>query len=651
MVSSIAPSSVQVGSDSILLTVTGSGFNTGSQVVLGGVSYVPAESSSTTLKLVVPQSALATAQVLDLKVRNITARAESASLPFTVTNPAPILASITPNAIIKTSSGTLTLTGSGFAQGTTTVQIGGTTIQPLSITSDTISIDASSIADASGPLTVSTSNASPGGGQSSQNLYIIDQGIAATQHPLVASASAHLPAGMSFYVEFGEDTTYGRQTSTTTSSDPNATTSILVAGMKPSTPYHMRLHLDAPDGTSFTTADHLFTTGAVSSTRIPVTKITQNANLQPSPGIEMLELVSGNSKQFKIAAFDTAGKIVWYYDYPLTEGIPMGVKVLSNGNIGVVISRNKQVYREIDLAGSVLREISADALNQQLSAAGSPIVVAELHHDFAELPGGKTALLYSEARTLADVPTYQVLGDGIIVVDSDNKILWTWSSFDHIDTNRRPWWLLLKGQLPSPVYDWTHANTLVYSPSDRSLVVSMRHQNWVFKIDFQDGFGSGDILWRLGYQGDFVLQGSTDAADWFYNQHFPSLITDGTSPLQIAILDNGDQRPTDSLGTQCMTTNSCYSRPIVMSLDETAKTATLDWGPHVSYSNFGGEIKKLGDGRIEYTLSTVPGFIGGRMIESTMDPTPTEVWRLDVNQLAYRGERLGSLYPNLTWQK
>lgn len=51
--------------------------------------------------------------------------------------------------------------------------------------------------------------------------------------------------------------------------------------------------------------------------------------------------------------------------------------------------------------------------------------------------------------------------------------------------------------------DWTHANALVYAADDGNLLLSLRDQSWILKIDYQNGSGSSDVLWTLGYRGDF----------------------------------------------------------------------------------------------------------------------------------------------------
>src|SRR5579863_3529192 len=73
-----------------------------------------------------------------------------------------------------------------------------------------------------------------------------ESSINTTQNPLVAQYNVKLPReDSSAWVEFGRDTTYGRQTSaTTTTTGFNETAGILVAGMLPNTTYHMRAHVD-----------------------------------------------------------------------------------------------------------------------------------------------------------------------------------------------------------------------------------------------------------------------------------------------------------------------------------------------------------------------------------------------------------------------
>ena len=84
---------------------------------------------------------------------------------------------------------------------------------------------------------------------------------------------------------------------------------------------------------------------------------------------------------------------------------------------------------------------------------------------------------------------------------------------------------------------------MLYSSDDHNLLLSIRHQNWIVKINFQDGTGSGDVMWKLGYQGDFKLVNATDPTDWFYAQHGMNFLR-RTPPAisRLTLMDNGNDR-------------------------------------------------------------------------------------------------------------
>jgi arylsulfate sulfotransferase len=161
--------------------------------------------------------------------------------------------------------------------------------------------------------------------------------------------------------------------------------------------------------------------------------------------------------------------------------------------------------------------MNAAQLNQMLAAAtcaGCNITVIGVHHDFAILPNGHLILIASTTQVVSRVT---VTGDVLIDLDQNHNPVWLWNEFDHLDITRQPYFYP----------DWTHTNAILYSSSDGNLIISIRHQNWLVKIDYANGAGAGDIIWHLGYQGDFALlnaDGSTDtnATDWFYAQHAPS---------------------------------------------------------------------------------------------------------------------------------
>ena len=70
--------------------------------------------------------------------------------------------------------------------------------------------------------------------------------------------------------------------------------------------------------------------------------------------------------------------------------------------------------------------------------------------------------------------------------------------------------------LGSVANDWLHGNLMQLTP-DGHLLYSARHQDWLIKIDYANGAGSGGVIWRLGPTGISVR--SDDPLPWFSHQH------------------------------------------------------------------------------------------------------------------------------------
>jgi hypothetical protein len=112
--------------------------------------------------------------------------------------------------------------------------------------------------------------------------------------------------------------------------------------------------------------------------------------------------------------------------------------------------------------------------------------------------------------------------------------------------------------------DWLHTNSVGYSPRDGDLILSMRYQDWVIKIDYRNGHGGGAVVWRLGQDGDFTLQAS-GASPWFSYQH-DVRYADAT---HLIVFDNGNLRCDYGLIA------GCHSRGQEWLLDETHHVARL----------------------------------------------------------------------------
>jgi len=204
--------------------------------------------------------------------------------------------------------------------------------------------------------------------------------------------------------------------------------------------------------------------------------------------------------------------------------------------------------------------------------------------------------------------------------------------------------------------DLTHGNALTYSPDDGNLLVSMRNLSWVIKVDYEDGKGNGDVLWRFGYQGDFTLaQGAP--AGWQYGQHFPVFLSPNTTgQFRLGLFDNGNNRVLDANGNMCGTTGqpACYSRAVIFDVDENAKTAQIEWQDNrTEFSPIIGSIQELPNGDMFFDLGdiTPPITAIGRIVEETKDSPPQVVWQLEevTGQIVYRAVHLPSLYPGVQW--
>jgi arylsulfate sulfotransferase len=478
--------------------------------------------------------------------------------------------------------------------------------------------------------------------------------VSTTNNPMVAQYSMTVPDGGSVKVDFGPDTSYGLDTWTRNAPSGGGPVNILVAGMRMSSTYHMQAVVDVPGGLQFQDVDHTFQTGAPPANLIPQVTVTPTASMTPGRGVEMMGLDVLNPPDTKLEAVvtDLQGNLIWYYEYPeefTTYAFPFPMREpLPNGDILINLAPGgggtggPGDLREIDLAGNTIRDMTTAELNTRLTNAGFSLQVKAISHDVLPLANGHIILLVNYNRQYQSVT---MVDDAIVDIDQNWNPVWVWDTFDHLDINRQP----------ESWPDWTHANAILYSPDDGDLIFSMRHQNWIIKIDYQDGKGSGDVLWRLGYQGDFTLKGGTSPQDWFFAQHGPQIISPNSSGIfDMVVFDNGNWRRLDDAGDECGTTGqpACHSRVPVFQVDEINKTATITWVDNLSaYSVFGGNSQQLLNGNIEFDIcafSLAPS--AARVMEVTPDPTPQTVWQLDIaNQNAYRAFRIPSLYPGVQW--
>ncbi len=369
-------------------------------------------------------------------------------------------------------------------------------------------------------------------------------------------------------------------------------------------------------------------------------------------------------------ATDLSGNVVWYRtpNTPLDSGYmgrpiaggtfltidddPVDSKVVCKG-ASAVSCGDHQFLREYDLAGNIIRSTSWAVVNDKVNAlraaqGGSQVRLNFFSHEGIRLPNGYTVTLATDeqVKTLTD-GTQDVFGDIVIVFDTNWQVVWTWDSFDFLDLNRTtikatcvtggpgcPAQFFSKkpnGQLYTVALDWTHANSVFYDPSDGSLIVSLRHQSWAIKINYNNAKGNGDIIWKLGFGGDFALASGLPVTDWFSGQHDVRFQSNG----QLTLFDNNNR-------TTVTEQPGGTSHGQAWNLDTSTMTATpvvnIDLGV---FSPAVGSATLLSNGNYEWQA----GFVNNdQALTYEYTPSGALVFKDLINALSYRSFRMANLY-------
>jgi arylsulfate sulfotransferase len=452
--------------------------------------------------------------------------------------------------------------------------------------------------------------------------------ITATAHPLIFIYSAPPCApGSRMLVEFALGDTVQR-----TPYQPCAdglSMNFYLAGMRGESVYQVHHTVDAVDGPALN----------LTAGRVPVKSPAMTLVQAPAAHAENAILMQGALFTYPVAT-DLEGNVIWYYPKAvsfLTEPAQGGryFSIIEDGTSDL----SRQVLREFDLAGFTLRETNAARINEQLAAMGKP-PVNSFHHEARQLPGGRILTVAGLERILTDVQgagMVDVLGEMIIVLGPDLDVVWTWDAFDHLDASKRA--VLgetCTSQTCAPIYlaaqanDWLHANAVDVSP-DGNLLLSSRHLDWLIKIDYRNGEGTGDVIWKLGKDGDFRFD-STDPYPWFSHQHDAGFV--GGSNTLVAVFDNGN--------TRRMSDPTATSRGQVIELDETNRVARLVVNVDLGvYSSALGSAQQLPNGNYHFGC----GFLADQTSESMeVDAGGNIVYALRVAAPEYRSYRMRDMY-------
>ena len=482
-----------------------------------------------------------------------------------------------------------------------------------------------------------------------------------TANPLVALYSVPpCPVGSYVQVTFK----YGQKVNQTNQLRCQAGLSVnfYIAGMLPRTTYD--LYDSVITGTTVVNGPtSKFKTGTIpSDLPFPKTSVRNRAGSKSATdqGILLIDYTPGTSNMAYVpTATDLNGNVLWYYGALATasQASDFFIRPIAGGTFLLdvadpnTVAQKGQLLREIDLAGNTVRETNVTRINQQLNALGR-LGIIDFDHDAIRLSNGHTLAICSQeeifpAGTQGSTTPPDILGDAIVDLDQNLQVAWSWSGYDHLNIDRPA--VLGETCVPggtgcppislAPIAnDWLHANSLNYIPSSGDLLLSLRHQDWVLKIGYNNEAGSGNVIWTMGPDGSFAING-TGPYPWFSHQHDVEYELNGTTIL--SVFDNGNTRAAMLPGT---TQNS---RGMVLNVDEPDLIVTPILSQDLGvYSAAVGSAQRLDNGDYHFTA--------GFLVDSQNDSSYSEHFEYSISgslnyllrtdTLSYRGYRMDSLY-------
>jgi arylsulfate sulfotransferase len=385
----------------------------------------------------------------------------------------------------------------------------------------------------------------------------------------------------------------------------------------------------------------------------PDIDVLVNVPAQKEPGYTWVD--AGGAVAFAFV-FDKDAEIVWYNRFN-TGG---ATRKLPNGNLSW-LSGTTAVERDIFIG------IASDT---ELQLPGHP--GAQLHHDLFPTIYGTFLSLDREFVMVDDYPTSttdpnaptatkELRDEPIIEFRTDGTLLKRWPLVDVIEPTRVYW-----GSGNAEPIDWAHTNSIVHDPRDDSVIVSVRHQSCVIKVDRV----TGRLKWILGNPSNWSPEFEAlrlqpvGPIDWQYYQHAAMITPNGN----LLLFDNGNSRnsPFDPFPSVPETENA--SGAVEFAIDEENLQVTQVWewtGDFVDriYSRFLSDADSLpqtGNVLIDFGGTS---FMGGvsvedlgygrnvvRLIEVTHDTPAQVVMDIQISDpveqvTAYRTEHWSSLYP------
>jgi hypothetical protein len=480
--------------------------------------------------------------------------------------------------------------------------------------------------------------------------------LANETNPFSALARVTVDSDIEVRVEYGVGEAFDRSTPTATLS-AGQMTEFLVLGLRPDTQYDIRAV--AIDGErSWTSSTQTFQTSPLPE-GWPECTVTA-----PDPTLfDDNEVICSNHRLVDetpiYACVDRDGVPVWWLRHPDGERMQQ-ITALPDGSFAAVGDSDSFVAF-FDRYG----EMTGEYIDLWFEGRTRFFHDWVDMHEVVELTEGPWAGAVAFTTATVDIVDGEERGgSGLIVFDRHTEeVVWDWHIHgemgdgvsidpDMIDYDRYG------------IHDeggaryWNHGNALLHGIDDGGefFWMSLRAQDWVIKIDVE----TDQVLWRLGYGGDFELVDDLDAADpepldprrWFYQQHAPEWQAHDGDRARFLIYDNGVTRP-DADGDPDSTDQ--YSRIVELEIDEDSRRATV----HFEYGSPDEDdpahfySKQLGDADMLPGASSLmfDEGLGNPWIAEITYPGGQETWRYHCPDMPrfYRLNYFPSLYDTTWW--
>jgi arylsulfate sulfotransferase len=303
---------------------------------------------------------------------------------------------------------------------------------------------------------------------------------------------------------------------------------IAVLNILPNTKYQYKI---VSYRTKKESAEYTFITGELPENIAKIEKIKTDQSL-----------FSGNIfirsyfKKGSDVLINSNGDVVWYHNYD--SAVKRAFQWTHRNTI--LCTTDTSTVVEYGLRGNVLAQFN-------FLSTDKPRVI---HHDLVldrnnYVVAVKTDSVIRDLSKIGGKKDAVLRGSGIIRTKLNGEIDWEWSVLDYVDLSK-----VYKSPLMTRMVVG-HANS-IFIDKDDHYIISFRDFNQVWKVNSV----TGDVIWKVGENGDYVLN---DDRGFFVRQHSAHINSDG----DLMVYDNGGSRERP------------YSRVLSLTLDHEKKEAKI----------------------------------------------------------------------------